>query len=37
MLFVAAVWYLVIVSLFSMLQLWVERRVSRGISSGVKP
>lgn len=34
MLFVAAVWYLVIVSLFSMLQLWVERRVSRGIAVG---
>lgn len=36
MLFVAAIWYLVIVSLFSMLQLWVERRVSRGIASGGK-
>lgn len=37
MLFVAAIWYLAIVSVFSMLQLWVERRVSRGISSGGKP
>lgn len=36
MLFVAAIWYLVIVSLFSMLQHWVERRVSRGIADGGK-
>lgn len=36
MLFVAAIWYLVVVSFFSVLQLWVERRVSRGVASGGK-
>lgn len=36
MLFVATIWYLVIVSFFSMLQLWIERRVSRGFVNGVK-
>lgn len=36
MLFVAAIWYLVIVSFFSLLQHWVERRVSRGVAGGGK-
>lgn len=36
MLFVATIWYLVIVSFFSMLQLWIERRVSRGFVDGGK-
>ncbi|MBL8581184.1 MAG: amino acid ABC transporter permease [Rhizobiaceae bacterium] len=36
MLFVAAIWYLVIVSFFSVVQMWLERRVSRGVAGGGK-
>lgn len=36
MLFVAAIWYLVIVSFFSLVQMWVERRVARGVAGGGK-
>ncbi|RWI88955.1 MAG: amino acid ABC transporter permease [Mesorhizobium sp.] len=36
MLFVATIWYLVIVSFFSILQMWIEGRVSRGFVNGGK-
>lgn len=36
MLFVATIWYLIIVSFFSVLQHWIERRLSRGFVNGGK-
>jgi polar amino acid transport system permease protein len=34
MLFVATIWYLVIVSLLSVLQVWLEKRFARGFAGG---
>jgi len=36
MLFVATAWYLVVVSMFSLGQLWLERRLARGFVYGGK-
>lgn len=36
MLFVATAWYLVVVSIFSLVQFWLEKRLSRGFVYGGK-
>lgn len=34
MLFVATIWYLVIVSVLSIVQMWIEKRFARGFANG---